>query len=600
MDLSEERLATRGDMAVDSLWRLEDMYETESLWEEDFQRVKEGLSLAAFYQGKLDTAGNLSSFLQKADELKCKMDRVLAYAWMKKDEDNTNSLYQGLADRAQSLLVQLDTSLSFFEPELLQLPSNQVSTWIEETPELAVYRHFLLNILRKAPHTLTQAEERLLALAGEVTQAPSTIYRMFNDADLTFPDIVDEKGNVVELTHGKYIQFLMNQDQGVRKRAFQAVYATYGKWKNTLSSTYSSAVKQSLFYAKARNFHSSLEASLNEDKVPVSVYTNLIQTVTDHLPLFHRYMDVRKRALALDELHLYDVYVPMVKDIDMKIEPKEAISMVTEGLTPLGTTYQKALTTGFQSRWIDWYENKGKTSGAYSWGAYGVHPYVLMNYQPSLDTMFTLAHEMGHALHSFYADEAQAYVNAGYSIFLAEVASTLNECLVMASLLEKTTHIPTKKYLINYYLEQFKGTVFRQTMFAEFEMIVHQEMNNGIAHTTESLCALYKGLNDKYFGPSVVVDEEIALEWMRIPHFYSPFYVYKYATGFSAAVSLAKQILTEKEVAVERYLEFLRGGGSDYPLNLLKKAGVDMTSPAPIKDAMDVFASLIKSMEELE
>lgn len=593
------KLLARHEIADEFKWKLSDIYASDQAWEEDFNTVKEQIPKLQEFRGQLNSAEQLLACLKFRDQLSETLSRIVAYAYMSKDQDNANDHYQAFADRASNLATILASNSAFIEPEILSLDQDTVMGWLEQVEDLKIYRHYLDNIFRMKPHTLPAEQEELLANASEMAQAASNIFRMFNNADLTFPMIKDENGNEVQLTHGRYISFLENPNRQVREAAFKAMYQTYGAWKNTLATTYTSAVKQALFYAKARKYNSSLEAALDEDNVKPEVYHNLIKTVHESLPIFYRYMSLRKKMLALDELHMYDVYVPMVKDVEMKVSHTEAMQMVKEGLKPLGEQYVADLSHGMESGWIDWFENTGKTSGAYSWGTYGIHPFVLMNYQENIDNMFTLAHEMGHAMHSFYSDRHQEYINSNYTIFVAEVASTLNECLVIADLLAKTTDVKEKMYLINHYLEQFRGTVFRQTMFAEFEMIVHNKIGQGEPMTAESLCSTYYDLNKLYFGDEVVIDEDIAMEWARIPHFYRPFYVYKYATGFSAAVALSQQILTEGEIAVNRYLDFLSSGGSDYPLNLLKKAGVDMTSPEPIKQAMEVFDSLLDQMEEL-
>lgn len=466
-------------------------------------------------------------------------------------------------------------------------------------PDLAKFRHTLEEMRRQKAHVLSKSEEALLAQVGNISSAPSTVYNLLNNADLKFPKIKNEKGEEVELTHGSYIQFLESKDRGVRERAFKAVYETYGKLKNTVGATMNANVTKNVFYAKARKYPSVLNMALYGDNIPESVYTNLIDTVHKHLPLMYRYMDLRKKLLGVDELHMYDLFAPLVEQFDMNITYGEAKKIVKESLKPLGDDYLQALQEGFDNGWIDVYENEGKRSGAYSWGAYGTHPYVLLNHKDNLNSMFTLAHEMGHALHSYYSDSTQNYRDAQYTIFLAEVASTLNEALLMDHLLGKSTDPKEKMYLLTYYADQFRTTVFRQTMFAEFEKITHEKVEQGESLTPQELSKIYYDLNKLYYGPGMVSDKEIEMEWARIPHFYNSFYVYKYATGFSAATSFSKQILEEGEPAVERYLGFLKSGGSDFSINILMKAGVDMSSPEPIEQAMSVFESLIEQMEEL-
>ena len=489
--------------------------------------------------------------------------------------------------------------MSYIQPEILAIPTEELEKLQQSEQGLEHYRLLLEEITRYKPHTLSASEEAIMAQVSELASAPGKIFGMLNNADIKFPMITNEKGEEVELTKGRYTQFMESKDRRVRKEAFEALYATYGKHRNTIAATLASVVKRDVFYARTRKYESALKASLFADNIDQSVYDNLIETVRDHLPLMHRYVALRKKLLGLDELHMYDLYVPMVQEVEMEIPYEQAVSTIKEALQPLGEDYGKVLEEGFTSGWIDVYENEGKTSGAYSWGAYTTHPYVLMNYQDNVNNMFTLAHEMGHALHSYYSNKTQPYTYADYRIFVAEVASTLNEALLMNHMLEKTTDKAERLYLINYYLEQFRGTLFRQTMFAEFEKLIHANSEKEVPLTADSLSEWYRELNVAYHGDEMIVDEQIDLEWARIPHFYNNFYVYKYATGFSAATALSKQILEEGHPAVERYLSFLKSGGSDYPLNLLKKAGVDMTSPQPIKDALAVFKDLLDELEEL-
>jgi len=454
-------------------------------------------------------------------------------------------------------------------------------------------------MIRQKPHVLSRAEEALIAQVGNLAQSPGKIFNLLNNADLKFPKIKNEQGEEVELTHGRYIQFLESRDRDVRRNAFKAMYSTYAKYKNTIAATLSSNINKNIFYARARHYPSVLEMSLFGDNIPKEVYTNLIDTIHESLPLLHRYLKLRKKLLKVEELHMYDLFAPLVEEFKMDITYDEAKEIVERGLQPLGENYLNILRQGFSSRWIDVYENENKRSGAYSWGAYGTHPYVLLNHKDNLNSMFTLAHEMGHAIHSYLSDEHQEYRYAQYTIFLAEVASTLNEALLMNYLLKNTTDPKEKLYLLTYYADQFRTTVFRQTMFAEFEKIIHEKAEAGESLTPDELCKIYYDLNVLYHGKDMVVDKDIEMEWARIPHFYTSFYVYKYATGFSAATSFAKQILEEGEPAVERYLGFLKSGGSDYSINILKRAGVDMSSPEPIKQAMSVFKELLDEMEQL-
>ncbi|MFD2371711.1 oligoendopeptidase F [Brevibacillus sp. GCM10020057] len=593
-------LPKRSDIPAEFKWRLEDIYATDADWEKDVQKARQLAEQIAGMKGKLGQSGQeLLDALKLQDEVLQTLDQVYVYARMRRDEDNANSKYQGLTDRATSLSTQVYGAISYIQPEILTIPSEELSKWLTDVPGLAHYRILLEEITRFKPHTLSTEEEALLANMSELSSAPSKIYGMLANADMKFPMITDENGEEVELTKGRYTHFMESKDRRVRKEAFEALYATYGKFRNTIAASLTSAIKGDVFHARTRKYPSALHAALFADNVELSVYENLIATIREHLPLMHRYIALRKKLLGVDELHMYDLYVPMVPDVDMKIPYEQAVATIKEALRPLGEEYGRVLEEGFSNGWIDVHENEGKTSGAYSWGAYTTHPYVLMNYQDNVNNMFTLAHEMGHALHSYHSNHAQPYTYADYKIFVAEVASTLNEALLMHHLLEKTTDKNERLFLINYYLEQFRGTVFRQTMFAEFEKIVHEKEEQGEPLTADSLSEIYRELNVAYHGPDMVVDSQVDLEWARIPHFYRNFYVYKYATGFSAATSLSRQILEEGQPAVERYLNFLKSGSSDYPLNLLKAAGVDMTTPEPIREGMAVFQQLLEEMEQL-
>lgn len=595
-----KELPLRSEIDDEYKWDLEDIYNSDEEWEKDFKKVEELLEKVGDYQGRLVSSGKvLLKGLDLIMDIQEVVSRLYAYAHMRQDEDTSNQTYQALFNRAQTLYNRVASTTSFMVPEILTLSREEVERYIEDTKGLELYRHLLDNTLRQKEHYLSASEERLLAMAGDVTQGPDNIFSMLNNADLTFPTIKNEEGEEVRLTHGRYIEFMQSKNRRVRENAFKGLYSKYAEFINTFSTTLSTAVKGHIFYARARKYNSALEASLDDDNVPVAVYNNLINTVKENLEPMHRYISLRKRILGLDELHMYDIYAPLVKEVEMKIPFVEAKEKVLQGLKPLGDEYLGILREGFNSGWIDVYENKGKRSGAYSSGCYGVHPYVLLNYTDNLDNVFTLAHEMGHALHSYYSNKNQPFVYANYKIFVAEVASTLNETLLINYLLDHTDDENEQRYLINHYLEQFRGTVFRQTMFAEFEKIIHEEAEKGNPLTPQLLKEIYHDLNIQYYGPEIVVDNEIDLEWARIPHFYYNFYVYKYATGFSAATALAGKILQKEDGAVERYLNFLKSGDSDYPLNLLKKAGVDLTSSAPIEAAIGTFAEFVDKMEAL-
>lgn len=598
--MSNNILPKRDEIDDKFKWRLEDIYPTEDKWEEDYQAAKSLISEIEGYRGKLSLgAHELLEALDHYHETQRILERLFVYARMRKDEDNSNAKYQALSDRAQLLLVEFASASSYMVPEIIAIDEEVLKGWVKEDNKFDVYRQFLDEILREKDHVLSPKEEQILAMAGEVCDASAQIFSMINDADIKFPYIKNEEGDEVELTKGRYISFLESKDRQVRRDAFKALYSTYSKQKNTLATTFVYNLKKDAFITRTRKYNSSLEASLSGDNVGVEVYDNLINTVEDNLEPMYRYIDLRKRALDVDELHMYDIYVPFVEKADMKVSYDEAKNIVANALEPLGKEYIEVLKEGFESGWIDVYENVGKTSGAYSWGCYDAHPYVLMNYQDNLDGVFTLAHEMGHAMHTYHSNKNQPYPLASYRIFVAEVASTLNEILLTHYLLDTIEDKASRAYIINHYLEGFKGTVYRQTMFAEFERIVHNKTMEAIPLTCQDLCSIYYDLNKKYFGDNIVIDRDIEMEWARIPHFYSSFYVYKYAIGFSAASALAKAILDKKEGAVERYIEFLSSGGSDYPVNQLEKAGVDVSIPKPIDEALNVFSKLVDELDSL-
>lgn len=596
--ITMSNLPKRAEAAPETTWKLEDLFSSQAEWDKEYKEAKKQIGEIAIYQGKLADPAQLKACFELEDDLSLKIERLYVYANMKHHEDTAVPTYQALSDKSKKLSVESGEALSFITPEVLSLSDEQLDSMINNE-SLAKYRQTLEEMRRQKAHVLSKSEEGLLAQVGNISSAPGTIFSMLNNADLKFPKVKNENGEEVELSHGRYIQFLESKNQDVRREAFTAMYDTYGKLKNTLASTLSANVTKNIFYSKVRKYPSALEMSLYGDNIPKEVYTNLIDTIHKHLPLMHRYMDLRKQMLGLDEMHMYDLFAPLVEEFKMDISYEQAKQTVSESLKPLGEEYLKALQEGFDNRWIDVYENEGKRSGAYSWGAYGTHPYVLLNHKDNLNSMFTLTHEMGHALHSYYSDNNQDYRDAQYTIFLAEVASTLNEALLMHYLLEKSTDPKEKMYLLTYYADQFRTTVFRQTMFAEFELLIHERAEQGESLTPQDFNEIYYKLNEKYYGSGMVVDKLIEMEWARIPHFYNSFYVYKYATGFSAATSFAKQILDEGAPAVERYLGFLKSGGSDFSINILKKAGVDMSTPEPIEQAMSVLEEIISEMEKL-
>ncbi|PYE52387.1 oligoendopeptidase F [Paenibacillus barcinonensis] len=592
------KLLKRSEVPAEHTWKLEDLFADQKAWDQEYEEVSSMLKKASEFQGKLNQPDTLKACFEFEDKIGLKLERLFVYARMHQDEDTANPTYQSLSQKAQKLGVNVGEALSFVTPEILSLPDAELDAFINNE-QLAAYTFTLEEMKREKAHVLSQAEEALLAQVGNLSQAPQTIFGMLNNADLKFPRIKDEKGNEVELTHGSYIQFLENPNREVRERAFKAVYETYAKQKNTIAAALNANVTKNMFYANVRKYPSVMEMNLYGDNIPTDVYTNLVDTIHESLPLLHRYMDLRKKLLGVDQLHMYDLFAPLVDEYKMDITYEEAKQTVKAGLAPLGKDYAEALKSGYDNRWIDVYENENKRSGAYAWGAYGTHPYVLLNHKDNLNSMFTLAHEMGHALHSHYSDTTLSYRDAQYTIFLAEVASTTNEALLMDYMLNKSTDPKEKLYLLTYYADQFRTTVFRQTMFAEFEKIIHERAEQGEALTPQLLSEIYYDLNVQYHGKNMVVDKDIEMEWARIPHFYNSFYVYKYATGFSAATSFSKQILEEGQPAVDRYLGFLKSGGSDYSINILKKAGVDMSTPQPIREAMSVFKDLIEQMEQL-
>lgn len=597
---SNKALPKRQDIDSKFKWKLEDIYSDNSLWEQDFKKVKELAEQIKGLQGKLaESAQRLLECFKKSDELLSLNDKVFVYARMKRDENNGDATYQALTDRASSLATEVFAAISYIVPEMLSIPEETLLSYVNSDKELSVYMFSIKENLRQKEHILSEKEEQILAMSAEISDIGGDVFTMFNNADIKFPYIKDEEGEEIEVTKGRYIAFLESKDRRVRKDAFEAVYSSYKKMKNTLAASLTGNVKKNRFYSLVRKYPSALEASLDNDNISVDVYTTLIDTVNKNLPLLDRYLKLRKKVLKLDELHMYDLYVPMVEEFDKKIPYEEARTIVAEALKPLGEEYIGYLQKGMNSAWIDVYENEGKTSGAYAWGAYKTHPYVLLNYQNKINDVFTLAHEMGHALHSYYTNMTQPYVYSEYKIFVAEVASTVNESLLMRYLLPRASSKQEKAYLLNHYLEEFRGTVFRQVMFAEFEKIIHEKVEQGEALNAQELSDIYYGLNKKYFGEAVTVDEDIAMEWSRIPHFYSSFYVYKYATGFSSATAIAEKILTEGKPAVDKYLEFLKSGGSNYPLELLKIAGVDLSTPQPIQDALNVFEKTLDELEEL-
>lgn len=589
----------RSEQKAEDKWKIEDIYRTDALWEADYDKAAGSIAEGCRYQGRLsESAKTLAEALEESDRLEQLVERLYVYANMKYYEDMGNGTYQAMAGRAQNLMSDFYGRYSFMEPEILAMDERTLEEYCRE-PQLKLYEQYISNIRREKEHILSEEMEKVMAEAGKMAQAAKDIFGSFNNADITFGEIEDEDGNKTELTLGRYVHFLESRERRVRKEAYERLYDTYGSHINTLAACYNANVTQAMFFARQRHYDTTLQASLDGANIPVSVYDGLITAVNNHLDLMHRYVRLRKKALGLENLHMYDVYAPLVEDFDMKVSYEDAKKIVAEGLAPLGEDYVAILKNGFDAGWVDVYENKGKRSGAFSWGTYGVHPYVFMNYQENLDSVFTLAHEMGHAIHTYKSNENQPHLYAGYRIFVAEVASTCNEALLIRHLIEKSTDKKEKAYLLNHFMEQFKGTMFRQAMFAEFEKEAHGLAESGEILTAQVLNEMYRNLNRKYFGPDMETDERIAMEWARIPHFYTPFYVYQYATGFAAAVAISERILELGKPAVDGYMEFLSSGSSDYPIEVLKKAGVDMSRPEALEGAFLVFEKLLDQFEEL-
>lgn len=590
----------RQDIEQQYKWDVASVYADDASWEKDFTRTKELAEKIKGFSGRLgEGPGILLESLKLMDELSVLAGKVIVYAHLRRDEDTANTKHQGMADRAGSLGIELRTATAFAEPELLGLGDGVISQYLQKEPALEEYRHYLDNVLRRKPHTLSPREEQLLSMAGELDDAPFNVFSMLNNADMQFPEIIDEQGEKVELSHGRYIKFMQSKDRKVRRAAYEAMYSTYGQFKNTLAASLNSKIKGGMFFAKARNFKSSLQAALFEDNIPVSVYDNVIETINAHLEPMHRYVSLKKRVLGLDKIGMHDIYAPLVAEAKFEVPFAAGKDMIMTALAPLGRDYVADAGKAFAEGWIDVFENRGKRSGAYSSGTYATKPFMLLNYDNTLDSASTMAHELGHSMHSYYSKTNQPPSRASYPIFLAEVASTLNEALLNDYLLKTTTDKQKRLYIINEYLETIRGTVYRQTMFAEFEREIYARTEAGRPLTNEDYSTLWRELNQKYYGPEMEVDDFIGMEWARIPHFYFNFYVYKYVTGFAAATCLAEKVLEGDQAATARYLEFLKSGGSDYPLNILNKAGVNMAEPKPLVITLEVFARLLKEMEQL-
>lgn len=593
-------LLKRSEVKEEDTWNLKDMYPSDEAWENELTTINEIVEKIAAYEGKVtESAANLLNVLNNLAAAGEKVSLAFSYAERLFDEDQTNTAHQAMSAKVYSVYAAMGSKTAFVDPEIIAASEETLETFYKEQPDLLLYKKQIAEIRRMKEHCLSSEMEKLIAMTAEMSQTPADTFSILNNADMVLPEIKDENGELVRLTPGRYGQFLQSADRRVRKDAFDAMYGTYKQFLNTSASLYSGNIKQQIFYAKARKYNSTLECAVDANNVSPSVYHNLIDTVNKNLDKMHAYVALRKKCLGLDELHMYDIYTPMIPDMAKKIPFEEAKETVLKALAPLGEEYVSKVKEGFENRWIDVYENQGKRSGAYSAGEYGCHPYVLLNYTGTLDDMFTLAHEMGHAMHSYYSNEAQPYIYAGYKIFVAEVASTCNEILLMEYLLKNTADKKERAYLLNHYLDSFKGTVYRQTQFAEYEMLTNQMLEKGEGLTADNLSETYLALNKKYYGEDMISDEQIAYEWARIPHFYYNFYVYQYATSYCASFSIAHKILEEGETFVKQYKEFLCGGCSLAPVELLKIAGVNLETPEPIQDALDAFGKIIEEMTAL-
>lgn len=589
----------RSEISDEYKWSVKDLYSSDELWNNDYEKALKSTQEKSSFEGcVMDSADTLADALSESEKDDYITERLYVYAFMRYYEDTSDGTYQQMSGKAQMLAVKMSEKYSFLVPEIMAADDDKVARFLD-SDKIKPYRHLLCDMLAKKEHTCSQKEEKLLAMASQMADSPSDIFSKFNNADVKFGKVHDEHGDEKELTSAGFSVFMESRDRNVRKEAFYALYRQYKSYINTLAASYYGNVKQAVFFANARNYESTLQMYLSGSFIPESVYTNLIDTVNNNLDKMHDYVSLRKKTLGVDELHFYDIYAPLTSDYTVKVSYENAKETVLDALKILGDDYVSQVKKGYESGWVDVYENDGKRSGAFSWGAYGTHPYIFLNYTETLNDIFTLIHETGHAMHTYYSNETQPYIYAGYKIFVAEVASTCNEVILIDYLLKHSRSDEEKKYLYGHYLEQFKGTLFRQTMFAEFEMITHRMAQDGEVLNAESLCGTYKKLNEKYFGKDMVIDEEIAYEWARIPHFYTPFYVYQYATGFSAAVAIATKIINGDKEVLHGYREFLKGGSSMHPIELLSLCKIDMSKPDVIQDALNVFGSLIEDFKKI-
>ncbi len=589
----------RSEISDEYKWSVKDLYSSDELWNNDYEKALKSTQEKSSFEGcVMDSADTLADALSESEKDDYITERLYVYAFMRYYEDTSDGTYQQMSGKAQMLAVKMSEKYSFLVPEIMAADDDKVARFLD-SDKIKPYRHLLCDMLAKKEHTCSQKEEKLLAMASQMADSPSDIFSKFNNADVKFGKVHDEHGDEKELTSAGFSVFMESRNRNVRKEAFYALYRQYKSYINTLAASYYGNVKQAVFFANARNYESTLQMYLSGSFIPESVYTNLIDTVNNNLDKMHDYVSLRKKTLGVDELHFYDIYAPLTSDYTVKVSYENAKETVLDALKILGDDYVLQVKKGYESGWVDVYENDGKRSGAFSWGAYGTHPYIFLNYTETLNDIFTLIHETGHAMHTYYSNETQPYTYAGYKIFVAEVASTCNEVILIDYLLKHSRSDEEKKYLYGHYLEQFKGTLFRQTMFAEFEMITHRMAQDGEVLNAESLCGTYKKLNEKYFGKDMVIDEEIAYEWARIPHFYTPFYVYQYATGFSAAVAIATKIINGDKEVLHGYREFLKGGSSMHPIELLSLCKIDMSKPDVIQDALNVFGSLIEDFKKI-
>ncbi len=588
----------RKEIKEEYKWDLSTIYSSEEKLNDDFEKVKNLLQDIKKYKGKLgERKENLYEGISLYAQITRIAESIYVYTHMKQHEDTRDTKNQGLAGKSEMLSTEISTVTSFMVPEIIAMDENKLKEYMKDN-DLKQYKRFIDEIIRKKAYTLSDREEELLASSGDMANTAENTFEMLSFADLKFPEIEDEEKKKVRITHGNFSKFLQSKDRAIRESAFKGMYETYGKYKNTFASTLYGSLKKEIFYAKARRYPSAIEASLFEDDISLKVYENLIEAISENLEPMYQYLQLKKEFLKVEDLHMYDLYVPLIGEVDIKIKYEEAKEIIVKALSPLGEEYLSIVKKAFEKRWIDVYENEGKKGGAYSWGSYDSHPFILLNYKGDLNSLFTLVHELGHSMHSYYSRKNQPYLDSHYKIFVAEVASTLNEQLLMNYMLKNAKNKEEKLYLLNYYLEQFRTTVYRQTMFAEFEKIIHEKTEKGEALTSEEFSTIYYDLNVKYYGKDTIIDEEISLEWARVPHFYSDFYVYKYATGFSAASALSHKIIEEGKEAVHRYLTFLKSGGSDYPLNQLKAAGVNMEEKKSIETALKVFKKLVEELKK--